>query len=167
MFGIPSLPPAQGLHPLVVHFPIALLLTAWLPMLIGLVDKRRRGGWLGAGVLMLLLGVLGAFVSTFTGETAASIVGPDSKAMEDLLHAHETTAELARNIFLAVLVLCIIMLLAVRAAKENHKRRFVIIALLLVGVPYIFGALAMINAAHEGGRLVHEFGVRAPMSANP
>ncbi len=37
MFSLPSAPPWEGMHPLVVHFPIALLMVSPILILIGLL----------------------------------------------------------------------------------------------------------------------------------
>ena len=52
----PPLPIWEAAHPLVVHAPLTLLLLAWVPMLIGLIDFKRRWVWMVAGLLMLLAG---------------------------------------------------------------------------------------------------------------
>lgn len=52
-------------HPLVVHFPVALLIAAVLAEILALV--RRRPAWSGTSRFCLLMGSLGAVLSSITG----------------------------------------------------------------------------------------------------
>lgn len=170
MFSFPSLPPFQGLHPLVAHFPIALLLTAWLPMLLALADKKRRTRWLHTALTLLVLGTISTFAATLTGEATEEIVEHSSQAIEHAIHNHEETAEMARNLFIAVTLLFTVLLI-LRAKLTNpqnpsKKKPAVMLGGLLVAILYIFGALALANASHQGGMLVHDLGIHAPVGAS-
>jgi uncharacterized membrane protein len=59
-----------GLHPKVVHFPIALLLTYILCELIGVIFKKDF--FSKTAHLLLLLGVIGAVAAVLTGNLAFS-----------------------------------------------------------------------------------------------
>jgi uncharacterized membrane protein len=54
------------LHPLVVHFPIALLLVAPLFVLMGALWPRRTGVYfLGSALILISVGTLAIFVSLY------------------------------------------------------------------------------------------------------
>jgi len=163
--GMPPIPPYEGLHPIVVHFPIGILLIAWVPMLVAMVVKKQRHAWLASAALLLVLGTLAAFAAVLTGEAAEEIVAETSQVVGDALHEHEETAELARTLF--VVVSMVFLAAWGVASKINPKRRGVAASVggVLVAIVYGFASLALINAGHQGGVLVHVHGVHAPLSA--
>ena len=63
--------PMESVHPLVVHFPIALLMTALLLDGLGLVFKRPNLH--GVALWNLSLGTLGTAAAVWTGLRAAEI----------------------------------------------------------------------------------------------
>ncbi len=164
MFQIPSLPPFEGFHPLVVHFTIGLLLTAWVPMLLGVVDIKRRQGWFLSGLMMVILGTLFAFVAVFTGEAAEGVTVATSEVVEQAIHEHEELAEFARLLFVGVSVIYISAMILCSKVAESKKKRMGIIGSVLVGLSYAISSLALANAGHLGGLLVHAHGLRAPVA---
>ena len=64
---------APNLHPLIIHFPIALLFAA---AMVDLVDALfERPAWLGVGATSLyLVGAAAAVVAYLTGRQAAATV---------------------------------------------------------------------------------------------
>jgi uncharacterized membrane protein len=63
------------LHPLVVHFPIALLLVAPLFVLMGALWPRRTGLYfLGCALILISVGTLAIFVSLLTGEASSKAI---------------------------------------------------------------------------------------------
>ncbi len=101
---LPSLPGWDGLHPLVVHFPIALLLVAPVFVVLGLVLPRAGRGFLvGALVLprllrrpekpglttVLTLGFLVAYLY------ATTVLANAAHAGGQLVHAHGVHAKVA------------------------------------------------------------------------
>ena len=165
MFSLPPLPPFEGMHPLVVHFPIAILLIAWMPMLIALLDNKRRGVWLFAAFLLLVLGTLFSFGAVLTGEATEDIIGSTTQLIEDAVHEHEETGELARNIFIALTLLSAAVLLVRAKAPQAKKKAASSIGGVFVAALYIFGIMTLANASHQGGVLVHHHGIHAPIIA--
>lgn len=160
----PPLPAWNAMHPLVVHFPIALLLVAPLFVLAALAWRRRAAGLIGVAATLMTLGAASALLATATG-SAAEDAAESVSAAKAVLERHEEGAELARNLAIgAAAVSVVVAVVAARSTTPPRPAVHVItcgVLLLVVAAP----ALVVANAAHEGGRLVHEFGVRAPIAA--
>ena len=83
---------APNIHPMLVHFPIALLCTAVLLDVIALLFRKNEGLRLGA-VIVYVLGAVGALASYFTGKSAGDsflLSGAANTALTD--HADWGTA---------------------------------------------------------------------------
>ena len=155
-------PPPQGLHPLVVHFPIALLCTASLFLLAAVALSRWRGTLTFAAFALVVLGTIGTYVAVSTGEQSEPNVDrvPDA---EGTLDEHEGSAEDTRNYFT---VLTLAFGVALLAARKLAGRVTWTIALAVLLVAHAYGVLLLTRTAHLGGLLVHEFGVRAPQTVD-
>ncbi|MGE0482085.1 MAG: DUF2231 domain-containing protein [Phycisphaerae bacterium] len=161
----PPLPPWEGLHPLVVHFPIALLLTVPLFVLLGLLPRVGAGIRIAALVLMVV-GTVAAYVAVETGE-AAGRLADRSDAVERVLEQHEELAETTRTavtvltaVYAAGLALPFVLRRTVRRGKVLPPAVPIIATVLFVAF-WIGACLLLANTGHLGGRLVHELGVRA------
>lgn len=158
------MPPAwNALHPLVVHFPIALLSVVPLVIVIGLLARPERGV-LGIAFLLMALGTAAAWLAAATGESAARLA-ERLPGVAALLEQHEELAETTRTLFTA-LALAFGGLLAVpRVLKRPLARgpRLALHGAFLV--LYLAGLGALVATAHQGGRLVHEKGVHAPIAS--
>ncbi len=165
MFQLPPIPSWDALHPIVVHFPIALLLFVPVFVALGLFVPRWRLAMWSAAFVTLIAGVAFAFVATSTGD-AAEKFAEGSPAVDRLVHEHEELAEKARNAFLVLVPVLGAML--VWAWRGKSAKRW---PLLLAGVVYLAlhsgASLILANAAHHGGVLVHAYGVRADIKAPP
>lgn len=163
-FSLLPIPPADGLHPIVVHFPIALLLIAPVFIVLAmLIKSHERGLWL-AGLVTLAMGVASAFVATSTGESAEHLAEAIPGA-EAVLEHHEDLAELARNLFAGLAVLLAIIVAARFVTRTPRRAPFIITGALYLAL-HAGASLVLANAAHEGGRLVHEYGVRANLTGS-
>jgi uncharacterized membrane protein len=159
----PPLPPYEGLHPIVVHFPIALLAVVPLCIALGMLWRSQTRGLMLAATLLCTVGTGAAFLAVSTGEAsekfAKGVLGADA-----ILHDHEEAAELARNLFVALtFVVATATGIAYRLGDRlNVRLRLMggLVLLILCAGP----VLVLANAAHLGGRLVHEYGVRAPIA---
>jgi hypothetical protein len=70
-------------------------------------------------------------------------------------------------IFTALTVIFAVILFGSLLLKRRLAYRSSIILNLAFLVLYAAGSLVLINVAHQGGRLVHEFGVRAVVKSSP
>ena len=135
----------QSLHPLIVHFPIALLLTATALEILALIARRpqlhRFALW------NLCLGTLGAGATVLTGLQAAAVAKHSFEIWEVMeLHEH-----LGITTLILGLGLC-----ALRLWKRDRLSRRVRVAT-LAAMLVMAGTLGY--GAYLGGRLVYEFGV--------
>lgn len=165
---MPIIPSWSELHPLVIHFPIALLLVAPLFILAGVLMKGGKGRpFLIAAFFLMLLGTAGTYLAVETGEAAAEIADR-TPVMSAVLEHHEDLAQTTRIIFTALSILFAILLFLPRVVKREASpavNRVLPLAFLLF---YAGGAAVLVNTAHNGGRLVHEFGIHAGLAqTNP
>ncbi len=160
MFPLPPYPGWDGLHPLVIHFPIALLLVAPIFIVLGLVSQRRIRGFFLAGFLMLLLGTVSAFVAVQTGKAAGELADRTPE-ISTVLERHEELAETTLIIFNVLLVGYALLLFAPRIFKKRLPEKVFITAHVVFLLGYTAGILVLANTAHNGGRLVHEYGVHS------
>ena len=164
MFQFPPIPSWDALHPLVIHFPIALLLIAPLFILAGAVLPPQKGRpYHLAGLALMLLGTVAIFLAVSTGEAAGEIA-ERIKGVRYLLETHESLAERTRIVFSVLSVIFAALLFMPRMLKHAESRLVTTTLPLAFLVLYSAGMLLLINTAHNGGRLVHEFGVRAIVS---
>ena len=159
---LPPLPAWDASHPLVVHFPIALLLAAPALVVLGLLLPGQRG-WLFAALTVMALGTAGAFLAAATGE-AGENAAESIPAAKAVLDRHEDLAELARNLFLGLTALFAGSIAAAHLLGGRWRRAHSLAAGAVFLLAYAGACTVLINAAHEGGRLVHEFGVRAALA---
>jgi uncharacterized membrane protein len=156
----PPIPGWNAMHPLVVHFPIALLIIAPVLVVLGLViPKHARGLFLSALVLMAI-GTVGTFIASSTGE-AASEMAERVAGTRSVLERHEELAETTRTIFTALTAIFAAILFLPDILKKTLGKGASTALILAFLVFYMSGTVFLANTAHQGGRLVHEIGVRA------
>lgn len=126
------------LHPKVVHFPIALLLTGLLIELYSLWRKNDEG-MVRFSSLLFIGGLIGAFLAVATGALAENALGHDSPN-HDKVHEHQ-------YIMLAATGVWLLSLLVLR-----YRRSFLIVCYLVISAMVIFGA-------NKGGDLVYKYGI--------
>jgi uncharacterized membrane protein len=162
MSEFPPLPSWDGLHPLIVHFPIALLLVAPLFVVLGIVLRRSRL-FLWAALLLMAIGTTATFFAVSTGEAAGKLA-ERTPQINAVLEHHENLAETTRAIFTALTVLFAAIVVAPAAFRRLQSATFRIVLPLVFLLCYGAGVVVLVNTAHNGGRLVHELGVQALMS---
>ena len=159
---MPPLPPFDGAHPLVVHFPIALLATVPVFLVLGLLVPARREQFATAALILLVLGTLGAILAVRTGE-ASEENAKRVPAAHDTFERHEELGERTRLIF----ILLTGAFAALVAGRRKLAPRLAPIIHLAYLLAYCAGLVVLANTAHQGGLLVHHFGVRAPVAGAP
>ncbi len=141
----PGLSSALNVHPLFVHFPIVLWLTALLFW--GLALWLERDVLWDMGRWLLYLGALGALAAVGTGLWAEEHLGHDSPA-HDLVHVH-------RNWMLSTTGLGLVTAVVAFATRSRTSRgaRWGLCGLLLLTVA------VMTLGADRGARLVYGHGI--------
>ena len=159
---LPPWPGWDGLHPLVIHFPIALLLVAPLFVLLAVVLPKHAQALSASALLLLALGTVSAVVSVETGEAAGELV-EHSEAVDAVLLEHAELAETTRNVFAALTLLYAAVLGVPLVVRKLGQPKFRLATNLVMLVLLAAASLLVVNTGHLGGRLVHELGVRAIM----
>ena len=151
---------APNIHPLIIHFPIVLLLTAAVVDLIALARMRHKGLHL-TSVCFYAAGALSAILTYFTGRIAADSVMLSSTA-NTLVTDHSDLA-LITTIFFSVYAL--VRLIVWHRSRTQEVSRGLFAALILVGLA---GYGLVQQTAERGARLVYEqaVGVRARASSS-
>jgi uncharacterized membrane protein len=157
---LPPWPGWDGLHPIVVHFPIALSLIA--PLFVAMaVVRPARAACLGfAALVLLVIGTAGSFVAVGSGEAAAELA-TRSEAINAAIEAHATLAEQARMVLAVLTLLYGATVIVPLYVKKLATPTFARVANLVMLVLLLGGALLMANVGHRGGLLVHKYGVQA------
>lgn len=167
MFDLPSIPTWEALHPLVVHFPIALLLSVPIFVVIGAALSPSKGRpYLIAAMVLLLAGTASILVAVETGEAAGELA-ERATAIQRVLENHQSLAESTRSVFSVLSLIFVVLMTVPWLLKKANTRLATTILPLAFLVLYSAGVHLLVHTAHNGGRLVHEFGVRAMVSQTP
>ncbi len=142
---LPGIAEMANIHPLFVHFPIALLSGFLLMELLGsITDKdslRSTATW------MLYLGTLGAIVTVATGLVASGSVAHGGGVHELMLdHRNHGLTVLAIALVLSIWRLAV----SARFSTKGRVAHF-ILAVIMVGT--------MTIGADKGGLMVYKYGV--------
>lgn len=164
----PPIPAWEGLHPIAVHFPIALLSIVPLFLLLAFLPKSGKS-WAFSALVLLVLGTAGSFVAVATGEATADAVQvrvPAGSQAHDVLEQHEELAERVRTAYV-ILTLAYAGFLIIPRFFEKKMPALAESTSKAVFLGASLGCVLMVvNTGHLGGRLVHEFGITAPMAAS-
>lgn len=146
------MPDIASLHPLVIHFVVALLIIGVLARVVSVLPLGPRLAFTGPmAAVLILIGTAASVVAVQSGleahERAESMPGVRAQVEE-----HEEWGERTRNIFLVVSVLEIGALAF--ASKKAGLTRGLKVGSAIVGV---VGLAALFVAADAGGDLVYSY----------
>jgi uncharacterized membrane protein len=141
----------QNFHPLFVHFPIALLVTALLAEILFAATRRPLADALSRW--LLYLGALAAGAAALTGWLASQSVAPVHGAAHPLVE-HRTFG------FLTLGTAAVLAFWRWGTASRGGPRPRLLFLFGMLGL----GAL-LVLAAREGGELVYEHGLGTELTA--
>lgn len=140
---------APNIHPLLVHFPIVLLIAAVLFDTIGLVFKKLK--WLEKSALLLyVVGTIAIIVTYFTGQSAADSIDIPSKAIPAVTD-HADWAEITLWFFIVFSIVRLSTGLWIKSAKQAFTVVIVIIGFIGIYLLYLTG--------DHGAKLVFGYGL--------
>ena len=140
----PGLESLQNVHPLFVHFPVALVLVTLLFEAFWWISGKDNFRLFAT--YLLYLSAISAITAVVTGYIASNGLGHDSPGHE-FVHQH-------RDIMLwmsGMLLFTTLVVIFIRPLREGKQRRLLIFPLLVISSLLVYGA-------DKGGRLVFEFG---------
>jgi len=140
---------APGVHPLIVHFPIAILFLA-VAVDFGSLLLRRHTQVADWATSLYLVGALACLAAFLTGREAASGIVLTAAA-DPILSEHEMWAERVLWLY------GILSLLRLAVRYSGWTQRLVVsVPLLLVGAA---GLLSLWETGERGAQMVYQFGV--------
>ncbi|TLY22805.1 MAG: DUF2231 domain-containing protein [Nitrospirae bacterium] len=132
------------IHPMVVHFPIALLIVSVIFDLLALQWPSKS--FREASLYALIVGLLGAILAIVTGSMAEDHA-VKAGAPKTVVETHEQLAYAASVLFAAILVMKLLI-------RSGRLRELPALSL-TVG---LVGLVVLSAAGYFGGSLVYEFG---------
>ena len=141
---------APNVHPLIVHFPIGLLLAAVAIDIAGWMLRCNR--WLRhMATFLYVAGTLMIFLTYVTGRAAAATVWLPGMA-QAVVKEHWDWAFRTVWFFAAITTVRLMVLWP----RQREPRRVLVTAFALAG---LVGVLLLGETGDRGGRLVYQFGV--------
>ena len=138
------MPDLSHIHPMLVHFPIALLIVGFLSETVGLALKKEF--FSTAGFYLLLLGAAGSVAAYFSGQNAGDGI-TEVGALKLALETHEGAAELTLWL---VIIAALVRIAVVLFKKYSGIYRT---------IAYVFFLSAVLSVARTGffgGELVYK-----------
>jgi len=132
-------------HPLMVHFPVALIITGFFFDVISLFFNKKEPCLSKAGFYLMILGTLGAVAAYLTGEFFTSEM---SGAAGELKERHEIFAKITMFVMIAASLLRIYL---VWKKKEEGALKWLVFGM------YFIAAITVGIAGFLGGSLVYNF----------
>jgi len=132
------------LHPMIVHFPIALLIVGFLSDLVGLFTKREF--FTQAGFYLLVLGALGVVAAYISGSQAGGGITEEG-ALKQALEVHEDAATLTIWVVSTAALFRIALVL-----WNKFKGALKMVSIIL----FMLGVAAVARTGYYGGELVYK-----------
>jgi uncharacterized membrane protein len=133
-----------NLHPMIVHFPIALLIVGFLSDIIGLASNKEF--FHKAAFYLLVLGTAGVIAAYLSGNSAGESVN-EAGALKIALDIHENAALITLWIIVTTALIRIVLVMLKRF-RGVYKWATVVI--------FAAGIVSVANTGHYGGQLVYK-----------
>jgi len=137
-----------NVHPLIIHFPIALIIVSLGLLVLTMVIKQTN--WREYSILVLLIGIFSLILTYLTGRAAVDSVLLPAQA-NSVLNYH---ADYAQWTLIYFLLLGCMILIALKLDKVNTRYSPALLVLLTA-----LGVGLLIKTADFGGQLVYRYGV--------
>ncbi len=147
----------DGMHPLLIHFPLMLFFLAPVFALTAACSRAAvRRAFLMSTLMLMLFGTISTHVAFEAGEAAATAnLNQEANA---IIERHRKFADLTRSSFTAATLLFGVTL-AICTLFHLGLRELTGVLPLGAAVFYALGLFWLIHAVGQGERLVHEFGL--------
>ena len=161
MAMFPFIPDWPHLHPLVVHFPIAILLVVPIFILIGIFRSPQSSTpYMVSGLFLMAVGTIGSVLAVQTGHAARSQTHTTFE-LSQLVQQHQTLAETTSLTFCVLTVVFTAIVVIPRLMSHQSTRVITAVLPAVFLLLYAAGAVLLVNTAHVGGCMVHQFGITA------
>jgi uncharacterized membrane protein len=115
------------LHPMIVHFPVALIIVGFITEVVSLFFKSEK--WLSkTGFYLMLLGTLSAIAAWSTGQFFTN--HPDEGEILSVFHKHETGALIT---MLSLIIGSAFRIWLLAKSKEETSLKWIVFVFYLVG----------------------------------
>lgn len=134
-------------HPMIVHFPIALIAVGFLADTLSLFFTKKEPCLSRLGFYLMILGTLAAFAGFFTGEFFTTEFA-ENTPQYDLKETHELFAKITMWIMLAASVIRIVLMIK---KKDRGALKW------LVYFMYLAAMITVSYTGFLGGSLVFNY----------
>lgn len=144
------------LHPMIVHFPIALLFVGFFFEVFSIFVKKDF--FSTAAFYLLILGTLGVIGAYISGDIAGDGVS-ETGMLKNALETHEDAALITLWIAVAAAIIRTAFVILKRNSNVLRWLSFVL---------FLFGAIAVARTGYYGGQLVYKYaaGVQFNIGSN-
>ncbi|HSP87220.1 MAG TPA: DUF2231 domain-containing protein [Ignavibacteriaceae bacterium] len=132
------------LHPMIIHFPIALLFIGFLSDAVGIIFQKDF--FTRAGFYLLILGTLGVVAAYLSGNLAGEGV-TEAGALKEALEIHEDAATITLWLMIGT---ALVRIAIVALKKYIGFYRWFALAIFFIGV------LSIARTGFYGGELVYK-----------
>ncbi len=141
-------------HPLVIHFPIVLLILYSIAEVYQLISGNYK---LNSMLLIILgAGIVAAIGAVISGNAEASSIATNSLPLKETIEAHETWATFTLFTFTGIFLIKISSI----KSKSKKQLRFIILFLVILGCIFVY------LTGTTGGKLVYKYGVGTELFKN-
>lgn len=141
----------SALHPVAVHFPVALIIFYSLFEIAALFINRKE--YYFFSLIMLFSGITGAVFAVITGNQSKQLIEAANLLNDNSLITAVENHEQAANYFLWYLIFLVIIRIYLQNSKKIYlKIRYILIVFIIVGIYLTY------EAGRLGGILVYQFG---------
>lgn len=140
------------LHPVTVHFPIAIMIVYSLFEIFALFKNDLT--FYKTTLVLLIIGITGAVLSVLTGNQAMHLLNESAVTISPELSTAVSAHEDSANLFLWYFIFFTVLRVYLHISKKILLKIRYILAILL-----IFGIYFTYETGRLGGILVYKFGV--------